>query len=75
MISNLFIGKVHTAMCYDYVHIILFQYAGNMFSRFSKAFASECLEDIEEMFLQYYMHSDVCNRFKISIILYTKYIV
>ena len=39
-----------------------FQYRGNLYTRVSsnsEAFASELLDNLEEMFLRYYMHSDV----------------
>ena len=35
----------------------------SIFSRNSEVNASEYLENIEEMFPHYYMHSDICSRY------------
>ena len=46
---------------------------GNMSSiscRHSEAKASECLQDIEDMFPQYYMHSDIHKRYLTTTTLY-----
>ena len=42
------------------------KYIFSMFSRHSEAFASECLENLEEMSSWYQMYNDVINRFKFS---------
>ena len=36
------------------------------YSRYYEEFASEFLENFEVMFLRYYIHSDICNRFKLA---------
>ena len=48
---------------------IYYQQRGTLFSRFSsnsKTNASELLENLEEMFPQYYMHGDMFSTFKSS---------
>ena len=52
---------------YPCSHLFMNHYKRNISSRFSRnseAFASKFLENLEEMLLQYYKHSDVISRFK-----------
>ena len=54
-------------------HINHYTRSISIFVRNSEVLASENLKNIEEMFPQYLIQNDVCNRFKSSTIIYLFY--
>ena len=50
-----------TTSIQSFVHDLLTTTSWETFLQDSEAFASELLENLEEMFPLYYMHSDICT--------------
>ena len=62
-------GRNVLQLFYGYLSMTYYLYIRNISLRFPRKFEvddSESLENIWEMFLLYYMHSDVCSRLKYS---------